>query len=67
VQKYDTGKTKYSLHKEFNLTRQEYMTQETAAQKIRNQLKSSTEHEKIQELKGNQCMDNSNGNLKDRQ
>ena len=43
------------------------MTQETAAQKIRNQLKSSTEHEKIQELKGNQCMDNSNGNLKDRQ
>jgi len=31
VQDYDAGKTKYSLPKEANLTKQEYITQETAA------------------------------------
>jgi len=38
VQDYDAGKTKYSLQKEANLTKQEYITQETTAQNIKNQL-----------------------------
>jgi len=38
VQGYDAGKTKYSLQKEANLTKQEYITQETAAKNIKNQL-----------------------------
>ena len=38
VQDYDAGKTRYSLQKEANLTKQEYITQETAAQNIKNQL-----------------------------
>jgi hypothetical protein len=38
VQGYDAGKTKYSLQKEANLTKQEYVTQETAAQNIKNEL-----------------------------
>ena len=38
VQDYDAGKTKYSLQKEANLTKQEYITQETAAQNTKNQL-----------------------------
>ena len=48
---YDAGKTKYPLQKEANLTKQKYMTQETAAQNIKNKLKSSTENQKIEELK----------------
>jgi hypothetical protein len=51
VQKYDTGKTKYYLQKESNLRKQKYMTQETAAQNIKNQLKSSNENEMREELK----------------
>jgi len=35
--------------------------QETAAQNIKNELQSSIENEKIEELKRNQCMDNSTG------
>jgi hypothetical protein len=41
VQKYDAGKAKCSLEKDSNLIKQKYMTQETAAQKIKYQLKSS--------------------------
>ena len=37
------------------------MTQNTATQVIRNQLKSSIESEMIAEFRGNQCMDNSTG------
>jgi hypothetical protein len=40
-----------TLQKEANLIRQIYMTQETAAQNSKNQLKSSIENEKIEELK----------------
>ena len=43
------------------------MTQETAAQKIKNQLKSSNENDKIEQIKGNQCMDNCTRTLKDHQ
>jgi hypothetical protein len=43
------------------------MTQETTAQKIKNQLKTSTENDKIEKLKENQCMNNSAGTLKDHQ
>jgi hypothetical protein len=50
VQEYDARKSKYSLQKEANLIKQKCMTQETAAQDIKNQLKSSTENEKIEEL-----------------
>ena len=50
-QEYDTGKIKYSLQKEANLIKQKYITQETAAQNIKNQLKSSNENEKTEELK----------------
>jgi len=48
VQQYDAGKTRYSLQKEANLIKQKYMTQETAAQTIKNQLKSSIENKKIE-------------------
>jgi len=41
VQEYDAGKTKYSLQKEAHLIKEKYMTQETAAQNIKNQLKST--------------------------
>ena len=51
---YDTRKTKYSLQKEANLIKQKYMTQETAAQNIKNKLKSSTENDKTEELKRKQ-------------
>jgi hypothetical protein len=51
VQGYDAGKTKFSLQKEANLIKQKYMTQESAAQNIKNQLKSSIEKEKTEELK----------------
>jgi hypothetical protein len=37
--------------KEANLIKQKCMTQETAAQNVKNQLKSSIENEKIEELK----------------
>jgi hypothetical protein len=53
VQEYDTSKTKCSLQIEANLIKQKYMTQETAAQNIKNQLKSSNENEKMEELKRN--------------
>jgi hypothetical protein len=67
LQEYDTGKTKYSLQIEANLIKQKYMTQETAAQNIKNQLKSSNENKKIEELKGNERMDNFTGAVKDHQ
>ena len=67
VQKYDDGKTKCSLEKDSNLLKQKHMTQETAANKIKNQLKSSNENDKIEELKGKQYMDNCTGTLKDHQ
>jgi hypothetical protein len=41
VQEYGAGKTKHSLQKDTNLIKQKYVTQETAAQNITNQLKSS--------------------------
>jgi hypothetical protein len=50
VQEYDAGKTTYSLQKEANLIKQKYMSQETAAQNIKNQLKSTIENEKIETL-----------------
>ena len=43
------------------------MTQGTVAQKIKNQLKSSNENDKIEKIKGNQCMDNCAVTLKDHQ
>jgi hypothetical protein len=43
------------------------MPQETTAQKIKKQLKTSTENNKIEKLKENQCMDNSTGTVKDHQ
>jgi hypothetical protein len=43
------GKTN-TLQNEANLIKQKYRTQETAAQTIKNKLKSSTENEKIEEL-----------------
>jgi hypothetical protein len=43
VQECDAGKTKYSLQKEANLIKQKYLKQETAAQNIKTQLKSSIE------------------------
>jgi hypothetical protein len=46
---------------------QKYMTQETAAQNIKNQLRSSTENEKTEEPKRNEFMGNSTGTLKDHQ
>jgi len=51
LHEYDTRKNKYSPQKEANLIKQKYMTQETAAQNIKNQLKSSTEKEKTEELR----------------
>jgi len=48
---YDAGKAKYSLLKEANLIKQKYMTKETAAQNIKNLLKSNIENKKIEELK----------------
>jgi len=48
-----------------DLKGQKYMTQETAAQNIKNQHRSSIENKKTEELKrGNQCMDNSTRTLK---
>jgi hypothetical protein len=38
-------------NKNKNLIKQNYTTEETAAQIIKNQLKSSTENEKIEEIK----------------
>jgi hypothetical protein len=49
LQEY-TRKNKYSPQKEADLIKQKYMTQETAAQNIKYQLKSSTEKEKTEEL-----------------
>ena len=51
VQEYDAMKTKCCLQKEANLIVQKYMTQDTAAQNFKNQLKSSIENKKIEELK----------------
>jgi len=51
VQEHDAGETKYCVQKEANLIKQIYMTQETAAQNSKNQLKSGIEKEKIEELK----------------
>jgi len=48
---YDAGRTKYPLQKEANLTTQKYTIQETAAQNIKNRLKSSIENQRIEELK----------------
>jgi len=67
VQKYNAGKAKCSLEKNSNLIKQKYMTQKTAAQKIKNQLKSSNENDKTEKIKGIQCMDNCTGTLKDHQ
>jgi len=41
------------------------MKEETASQNIKTQLKVSSENEKIEVLKSNQCMDNSSRSLKD--
>jgi hypothetical protein len=43
VQEYHAAKNKYSLQNEANLIKRKYMMQETAAQTIKNKLKSSTE------------------------
>jgi hypothetical protein len=51
VQGNDAGKSKYSVKKEANLIKQNYLAQEISAQNITNQLKSSTENEKTEELK----------------
>ena len=51
VKEYDDGKMKYPLQKEVNLIKQKRMTPETAAQNMKNQLKSSVENEKVEELK----------------
>jgi len=51
VQEYDAKKTIYFLQKEANVVKQKYMTQETAVKNIKNQLQSSTENEKTEELK----------------
>jgi len=49
LHEYFNSKTKYSLQKEANLIKQKYKRQETAAQNINNQLKSSVENKKIEE------------------
>jgi len=41
----------HTVQKEANLIKQEYIKPETAAPNIKNQLKSNTENEKIEELK----------------
>jgi hypothetical protein len=41
--------------------KQNYMTQDTATQIIKNQLKSNFESEMTADFRGNQCMDNSTG------
>jgi len=46
VQEYYARKAEYSLQKEANLIKQKYMTQETVAQNIKKQLKSSVENER---------------------
>ena len=51
VQENDATKTKHCLQKEANRIMQKYITQDTAAQNFKNQLKSSIENEKIEELK----------------
>jgi hypothetical protein len=51
VQENAARETKYCLQKEANLIMQKYMTQDTAAQNFKNQLKSSIEIKKIEELK----------------
>jgi hypothetical protein len=43
--------TKYSLQKEANLIKQKYMKHKTAAQNIKNKLKSSTDNETTEELR----------------
>ena len=53
MQEYDARKTKYPLQKNANLIKQIYMTQETATQNIKNQLKSSTKNEKTDGHKRN--------------
>ena len=50
MQEYDAAKTKHSRQKDANLIKQ-YMTQETTEQTTSNQLKSSNEKEKTEELK----------------
>jgi hypothetical protein len=51
MQEYTTGKAKYSVQKEADLIKQKYMIQESAAHNTKNQIKSSIEYEKIEELK----------------
>jgi hypothetical protein len=46
VQEDEAEKTKYSLQKEANIINQKYITQETAAQNIKSQLKSRYENKK---------------------
>ena len=48
--KYDTRKGSCSPRKEANLRKQKYMTEETAAQNIKNRFKSSTANQKVEEL-----------------
>jgi hypothetical protein len=50
VQKCDARKSKYCLQIGANFIKQKCMAQETAAQNIHNQLKSSIENEKLVEL-----------------
>jgi len=60
---YAAGKAKYSLTKESNLIKQKYMRQETAAHNTKKQIKSSTENEKIGELKHKPILAQSNWDL----
>ena len=48
VQEYEAGTKPIFSAKEANLIKQKYMTQENAAQNIKNQLKSSIENKKIE-------------------
>jgi hypothetical protein len=56
-----------TVQKEANLIKQKYIKPETAAPNIKNQLKSSTENEKIENRRANQSRDISTRTLKDHQ
>jgi len=63
VPEYAAGKARYSLTKESYLRQQKYMRQETAAHNTKKQIKSSTENEKIEELKQKPIHTQSNWDL----
>jgi len=63
VPEYAAGKAKYSLTKESNLIKQKYMGPETAAHNTKKHIKSSTENEKIEELKQKPIHAQSNSDL----